>query len=184
MWALSPSTEAHENLQSQAVRMQGGCVQRVLGKAGQVGDRNVHKTATDLPSPRTAQCSRRESNKRSSTQGSWPRELIDWSARWQILRPTLREVRQGGLSRLWGSSKAMMSPQRLMKWKSSATKAQEADFNTHGAGSQQETHSQWLLGSEISPYETTHSLCGLIAPRVDHLTQPSVNKCRVKGAKG
>ena len=62
------------------------------------------------PNPRTAQCSRRESNKRSSTQGSWPRKLTDWSARWQILRPTLREVGQGGLSRLWGSSKAMMSP--------------------------------------------------------------------------
>lgn len=49
MWAPSPSTEAQESLQSQAVRMQGGCVQRVLGKAGQVGDGHVHKTATALP---------------------------------------------------------------------------------------------------------------------------------------
>lgn len=81
-------------------------------------------------------------------------------------------------------SNDVTSPQSLMKWKSSATKAQKADFNTHGVGSQQETHSQWLLGSEISPYQTTHSLCGLTAPSVDHLTQPSVNKCRVKGAKG
>ena len=96
-------------------------------------------------------------------------------------------MRQGGLSRLGGGelkSNDVTSPQRLMKWKSSATKAQQADSNIHGAVSQQETHSQWLLASEISPNQTSHILCGLIAPRVDHLTQTSVNKCWVKGAKG